>query len=163
MSTGECGAPSSGKSFSATALLPGATWRKKKEINKTTKPPKSLIQLLLGCSERWDSPRYGYLAADSHHARSKNERKPYKWKLDTLYLFKLCFNAEVRMKSMFSQRVGKRQNTTGLKVWFFVGFFFSFSFIASHVMKMKITQWIGWGEARKRFRRTAACRAIIAH
>lgn len=128
----ESTAPSLGKFFSATALLPGAIWgwgggggRRTKESTKT---PKSLILSLLGCSEIWGSPRYDHLFDDIHHTYSGNKIKPYKLKTDLLCICKLCCNAQVRMKSMFSQWVEKRQITTMLKVWWF-GVFFTHSIV----------------------------------
>lgn len=95
-----------------------------KNPNQTSKTTKSVILLLLGCSEIWDSSIYNHLSDDFtiQHTCSRNETKPYKLRLDFLYIFKLCCNAEVRMKSMFSQWVKKRQKPTKLKVWW-CGFF----------------------------------------
>lgn len=102
--------------------------KKKRRTKETTKTPKSLILSLLGCSEIWGSPRYDHLFDDIHHTYSGNKTKPYKLKTDLLYIGKLCFNAQVRMKSMFSQWVEKRQITTMLKVWWF-GFFYTHSMV----------------------------------
>lgn len=99
-----------------------------RRTKESTKTPKSLILSLLGCSEIWGSPRYDHLFDDIHHTYSGNKIKPYKLKTDLLCICKLCCNAQVRMKSMFSQWVEKRQITTMLKVWWF-GVFFTHSIV----------------------------------